>query len=130
MPTLEEEVIAIAHRSPLGRYKTGALLIRDDEILSTGWSHVGSIRHASTYSVHAEMHALMRARHLDLEGAICMTITTRGMRAFAALPCANCARALTKAGIEAVITDNIRYYLPTGHSASYVLKSYARPDAN
>jgi deoxycytidylate deaminase len=116
----------IANRSPLTKYKTGALLIRDGLVLSAGWSHIGA-NLSNSYSVHAEQHALWRALHLDLRDAICYTMTIRANGSmFPAIPCRNCAAALMERGIKTVITDGYEYDLIESFND---LRRYKRPDA-
>lgn len=120
------ELQKIANRSPLPKYKTGALLVSDGVVISTGWSHIGANLNNS-YSVHAELHALWRALHLDVSGATCHTITLRSNGTlFPAIPCRSCAKSLIAAGIETVITDGYEYDLAFSIDS---LRKYMRPDA-
>lgn len=112
-----DEAIKIARRSSTGKYMTGAVIIRKGKILSNGWNHIPNHKHPKLFSLHAEMHALARARHLDLHGAVVYiaALSRKSGNATLAKPCLNCAIALRAAGIEhfvctssnGVITDTL-----------------------
>jgi pyrimidine deaminase RibD-like protein len=78
----KEAAEAAAWRSSLYRFKTGCAFVKDDDLLSKGWSHRNEfILRETPWSKHAELHAAQRARwSRDLEGAtayIC-TLTKSG----------------------------------------------------
>lgn len=119
-----------ARRSCLSRYQTGAVLVSNGVVVSTGWSHVGMRLH-ECYAIHAEMHALMRARHIDLTGATCVIAAyrTHSERIVPSKPCHTCAHALSKAGILDVL-----YYDDAGEAIALNLdpmpsdlKRYRKP---
>jgi tRNA(Arg) A34 adenosine deaminase TadA len=106
-----EELIKIAKRSTHRRFLTGALIFnKKGEVLSRGWSHTG-FKMTNLLSIHAEMHCLWRARHLDLNDCsiFVMTISGRSGNITTSRPCLNCAVALRSVGI-----DKIYYSLPGG----------------
>lgn len=96
----------IAKRSDIRRHKTGAIIVNNysKEIVSNGWSHVPHYKlHSGKRSLHAEMHALSRARHLDLWNGpyyiYIVTVAGRSGNIVGAKPCLDCAIALQAAGI-------------------------------
>jgi deoxycytidylate deaminase len=97
-----DEAIKIAKRSDIRKHKTGAILIRNEKIISNGWSHVPHYK-VRGRSLHAEMHALARARHLNLNSTECVvfTLSAAGNRV-SGKPCLHCAIALRAAGITTV----------------------------
>lgn len=104
--------VKIAKRSTHKRYLTGAIIFdKRGEAVSTGWSHTG-FKMYNMLSVHAEMHSLWRARHLDLNGFSIYIVTIAGKsgNVTTAKPCINCAIALRSVGI-----DKIYYSMPGGN---------------
>ena len=99
-----DETKKIAARSSIGRHQTGAVISLDGKIVSNGWSHVPHYKLRSKRSLHAELHALARARHLNLYNAIiCIaTIARKSGNYVSAKPCLDCAIALKAAGISQV----------------------------
>jgi len=100
-----EEAIKIAKRSSTGKYMMGAVIMdRHGNILSNGWSHVPEMRRWPFFSLHAEMHALARGRHLDLDGKVCYiaAVSKKSGNVTSAMPCLHCAIALLSAGIREV----------------------------
>lgn len=93
-----------ANRSTHKRYQVGALIVRRGEIVSDGCAHSSSHRLTELESIHAEIHALARGRHLDLRGATAyvLTLARKSGNATLALPCLTCAIALRGAGIKRV----------------------------
>lgn len=88
------------------RFLTGCVIYdRRGRIIGNGWSHMSETTLTQAYSVHAEIHALLRTpRHL-LNGAIaCVATISRksGNLATSSKPCTVCAGALYAAGIEKV----------------------------
>ena len=129
---LTDIALSVARRSPLKKYQTGAILVRNGIVVSNGWSHVG-LRLTACYGVHAEIHALMRARHLDLEGATCYvgTYRSRSQRIVTSKPCRTCALALLKAGVS-FITYVCEGAAPESIDLNNLpidLKRYAKPYA-
>lgn len=105
-----DEAIKIAKRSSCRRFLVGCVLVKDEEILSSGWAHMSQMKLKEVPSVHAELHALLRARHLDLTGctAYIATIAGKSGNITCAKPCLTCYTALKNAGIETIVyTDKI-----------------------
>jgi pyrimidine deaminase RibD-like protein len=95
-----DEAIKIAKRSTIRTHKTGAVIVIGDEIVSNGWSHTPNYRLSNgKRSMHAEMHALARARHIHLQGAEIYVATLSGKSGnrVNACPCLDCAVALRSA---------------------------------
>lgn len=106
-----DEAIKMANDSPMRRFATGAVIFsKRGEILSKGCSHISSLRLHSLYSIHSEIHALHKVRHLNLYGATIAiaTIARKSGNLTSAKPCSVCASMLYAAGIrEAIYTvDN------------------------
>ena len=99
-----DETIKIAKRSSLYKFKTGAMIVKDDEIVSRGWSHRSeTIRH-SYLTVHAELHAVMRGIREDIDGGTIYVVTmSRVGNITSARPCSECARLLKDSGVTDVI---------------------------
>ena len=122
-------VEAVLERSACLRRKYGAVIVNDDEIISTGYN--GSpggevnccdtgycyrkhkrIPHGERYeacrSVHAEMNAIISASRRDM---INSTLYLAGIEADGSLvadiaPCPICLRLILNAGIKAIVTSN------------------------
>ena len=118
---------AVLARSTCLRRKYGAVIVKDDEIISTGYNgsprglpnccDVGickrenlQIPHGERFelcsSVHAEMNAIISASRKDMLGA---TLYLAGKEADGSLiyyaePCLMCRRLIINAGIERVIS--------------------------
>lgn len=97
--------ISVARRSHFKRFMNGSLFVLDDEIISNGWSHFSHVRLNETSSIHAEIHALGRARHTNLEGATAYlaAISRKSGNVTNSRPCLACAIAMRAAGIEQVV---------------------------
>jgi len=97
---------AEALRSPMTRYGVGAVLLNSKgELLSKGCSHTPAQNYGMA-SIHAEAHALSRAKHLDLRGAICLVYTLNRKRtgcAHSSKPCQSCAELLVKRGVAMAV---------------------------
>ena len=87
--------------------------MKNGKEVGTGWSHVSSLRLNNLYSIHAEIHALARCRHLDLKNATAYisTVSRKSGNLTSAKPCLSCAIALYSAGIRTAIytIDNANY---------------------
>ena len=118
---------AVLARSTCLRRKYGAVIVKDDEIISTGYNgtprgtpnccDVGfckrenlHIPHGERYesckSIHAEMNAIISASRKDMLGS---TLYLAGKEAdgsiiYYAEPCLMCRRLIINAGIEQVIS--------------------------
>lgn len=108
-----DRATVIAKRSPQKRFMTGSIIMKNGKEVGTGWSHVSSLRLNNLYSIHAEIHALGRSRHLDLKGATAYiaNISRKSGNLTLAKPCLSCAIALYSAGIRTAIytIDNANY---------------------
>jgi deoxycytidylate deaminase len=109
-----EQALRLARRSTLRKHRLGCVIVKDGEVVSTGWAHEGGLNLCGLRSTHAEMHALMRARHLDLTGAVgyVACISARSGKHCLAKPCATCAAELLDRGIWTV-----HFTVETGISA-------------
>ena len=101
---------AVAKRSTCLRLQVGAVCVRDDQILSTGYNgaprglpHCTSetcgthIEHCKA-TVHAELNALLSAAYHG--------VSTKGATLYCThLPCEDCIRAIINAGIVRVVFD-------------------------
>ena len=118
---------AVLARSTCLRRKYGAVIVKDDEIISTGYNgtprgtpnccDIGycfreyeQIPHGERYesckSIHAEMNAIISASRKDMLGS---TLYLAGKEAdgsiiYYAEPCLMCRRLIINAGIEQVIS--------------------------
>lgn len=131
MPNIDEAK-KIAGRSSIGKHMTGAVITLDGKIVSNGWSHVPHYKLTSKRSLHAEIHALGRARHITVSGGVISiaTIARRSRNFVSAKPCLDCAIALYAAGIYDVyftVNNDENDYLNLGHESTFAdLKKYER----
>ena len=108
---------AVLKRSTCLRRKYGAVIVKDDEIISTGYNgaprgeHEG-IPHGERYeacrSVHGEANAIISASRRDMIGAT-LYLAGRdadGSQVVHTEPCAMCKRLIINAGIKEVITQS------------------------
>lgn len=95
--------VELAERSRFKGFGTGAVIVRKNKIVSEGWSHMSSVRLKQLWSLHAEIHALGRCRHLDFipSSAVIYIATIRKTTHTITFgkPCLTCAIALRSAGI-------------------------------
>lgn len=107
------QAMTIAHRSPCLLHKHGAVIVRDNEIISKGFNH----KHIHLYhkmSVHAEVDALCKLPHNKKFLSQCDMYVVRigndnmGCPLKYSKPCPDCAKAINKAGIR-------RVYYSTSH---------------
>ena len=114
---------AVAQRSTCLRRQYGAVIVKDDEIISTGYN--GAPRHTpnccdtgvcsrkdhahndGNYSdcpaVHAEMNAIISAARRDMIGSTLYLFGLENGKTIEAIPCPICARMIKNAGIQAVV---------------------------
>lgn len=101
--------LKISERSTHRRHMTGCVIMerRKREVVSSGWSHMGTWRMRELYSMHAELHALLRARHINFNDgeyvAYIATIARVSGAVTVSKPCFCCANALFNAGIRHVV---------------------------
>lgn len=102
-----EHAIKIARRSSTGKYMMGCVIESNvnSRLVSNGWSHVPNIKRWRLYSLHAELHALLRMRHvlLDHGTAYIAAISRKSGNYTTARPCRDCALALYSAGVNRVV---------------------------
>ena len=118
---------AVAARSTCIRRQYGAVIVKNDMIISTGyngsargwlnccdlgecWRESHGIPHGERYeeckAVHAEANAIISASRLDMMGAtLYLAGFENGERIKNPTPCQMCARLIDNAGIISVITD-------------------------
>lgn len=102
---IKEQAYKAAARSSHRRYKTGAVIVdAKGNILCWGTSHTPTIKMNNHLSIHSEIHALSKVRHLDLSGCSVYIATVSGKsgRQTSAKPCLHCAVALSAAGITKI----------------------------
>jgi tRNA(Arg) A34 adenosine deaminase TadA len=103
---IEKALAKAAKRSTHKRYQTGCVIVnRRGEIVSDGCAHSSDRTLKELRSIHAEIHALGRARHLNLEGnvAYVATFARKSRNLVNSAPCFTCAIAMKSAGINEVI---------------------------
>jgi deoxycytidylate deaminase len=133
-PKLIDEAIKIAERSPARKYMTGCVIANSEgDVIATGWSHTGTWRMRELYSVHAEMHALIRSRHLffaSTDQAYIATIARKSGAITLGRPCLSCATALLRSGIGRVnytVKENLNRSEHINSEMMVCLKVYNRP---
>ena len=127
-PTKDEYYLNIAEavmqRSTCLRRKYGAVIVKDDEIISTGyngtprgeancneighcWREENNIPHGERYeacrSVHAEMNAIISASRRNMIGSTLYLASDKPD----AKPCDICRRLIQNAGISRVVTKEM-----------------------
>ena len=116
----------VAGRSTCLRRQYGAVIVKDDEIISTGyngaprgeanccdlgtcWRAENDIPHGERYeacrSVHAEMNAIISASRREMIGSTLYLVGIEDGKRIKAAPCDICRRLIVNAGIEQVICD-------------------------
>ena len=116
----------VAARSTCLRRQYGAIIVKNDEIISTGyngsargwlnccdtgtcWREQHNIPHGEQYekcqAVHAEANAIISASRRDmLGGTIYLAGFENGQRIESPEPCEMCRRLITNAGISNIVT--------------------------
>lgn len=118
---IEKHLRKATSRCPHKRHMVGAVIVsKGGEILGDGCAHVSNIRLSELSSVHAEIHALGRARHENLKGAIVYVraIARKSNNIVVGKPCLTCAIAMKTAGIDTVI-----YSVSEGRTGTLDLES-------
>lgn len=117
---------AVARRSTCIRRQYGAVIVKNDEIISTGyngsprgepnccdvgycWRERNGITHGEQYekcnAIHAEQNAIMSAARKDMIGAtLYLAGVENGRELTDVAPCTICERLIKNAGIENVRT--------------------------
>lgn len=125
-PTIEEYYLGIAaavsKRSTCKRRQYGAVIVKNDEIIATGYNgsprgeanccdgaackRIGHKHNDGDYgdceSVHAEMNAMISAARKDMIGSTLYLYGEENGKVIAAEPCPICRRMMKNAGIAKV----------------------------
>lgn len=117
--------LAVSKRSTCLRRQYGAVIVKNDEIVSTGyngaprgkdnccdvnycWREANDIPHGERYeackSVHAEQNAIISASRKDMIGATLYLVGTENDKTIKAEPCDICMRMITNAGITRIVS--------------------------
>lgn len=96
-----------AMKSPHTQHKLGAVIVKGNRILSTGYNEIRYSHIIRTPTLHAEASAILKLlrenRMGDLAGSsIYVTRFTRGGRVGMALPCPHCMDLIRSVGITRV----------------------------
>lgn len=115
----------VAKRSTCLRRQYGAVIVKNDEIIATGyngsprgsvncvdvgecWRHRNNIPHGERYeaceAVHAEQNAIISASRKDMIGSVLYLAGWENGVRIEAVPCVICSRLIRNAGIERVIS--------------------------
>lgn len=115
----------VARGSTCLRRQYGAIIVREDEIIATGyngaprgepnccdvgscWREENGIPHGQQYercvAVHAEMNAIISAARRDMIGATMYLVGYENGHRIAGVPCLICSRLIKNAGIAEVVT--------------------------
>lgn len=96
----------MASRSTIKRHKTGAVIVDGKgALVSAGWSHMTLVHRAQYYSMHAELHAILRADPKRLRGSTIYVACVAGKSGniTSAKPCGACEAIIREVGITAVV---------------------------
>lgn len=117
--------LAVAQRSTCLRRQYGAVIVKNDEIIATGyngsprgeanccdmkscWRESNKIPHGEIYeackSVHAEQNAIISASRKDMIGSVMYLVGIEKGKIIKAVPCDICRRMIANSGIKKVIT--------------------------
>lgn len=115
----------VARGSTCLRRQYGAIIVREDEIIATGyngaprgeanccdvgscWREEHGIPHGQQYercvAVHAEMNAIISAARRDMIGATMYLVGYENDRKIPGIPCLICSRLIKNAGIDKIET--------------------------
>ena len=115
---------AVAMRSTCLRRQYGAVIVKNDEIVSTGyngsprdelnccdaeycWRDSNNVPHGERYemckSVHAEQNAIISASRRDMIGSTLYLAGIENGKVITAVPCDICRRMIVNAGINNVV---------------------------
>lgn len=122
-----EIAASVAARSTCLRRQYGAVIVKNDEIIATGYNgaprgednccDVGycqraekGVPHGQQYekckAVHAEMNAIISAARRDMIGSTLYLVGFENRRPIRAVPCDICTKLIKNAGIEQVIISD------------------------
>ena len=129
----------VARRSTCLRRQYGAIIVKNDEIIATGyngsprgepnccdtgvcWREAHNIPHGEQYekcvSVHAEQNAIISAARSEMIGSTMYLIGIENGHVIPGVPCDICRRMIQNAGIIKIIT------IKEGHENEYVQTEY------
>lgn len=115
---------AVSKRSTCLRRQYGAIIVKNDEIIATGyngaargepnccdegvcWREANGIPHGEQYekcvAVHAEQNAIISAARRDMIGSTMYLYGQENGKAISATPCEICAKMIKNAGIKNVV---------------------------
>jgi len=118
---------AVSARSTCLRRQYGAIVVKNDEILSTGyngaprgednccdkgycWRELNNVPHGEMYekcvAVHAEQNALLSASRKDMLGGTLYLVGIENGERIKAQPCLICQRLIQNAGLTVVTEEN------------------------
>ena len=122
---------AVCERSPCLRRKYGAVIVKNDELIATGYNgpprgypnccdtgickrtgheHNDGDYATSCNSVHAEMNAIISASRRDMIGSTLYLYGEEDGKPIKAVPCPICQRLIMNAGIDSVIGSEGFYW--------------------
>lgn len=117
--------LAVAQRSTCLRRKYGAIIVKNDEIIATGyngsprgkvqcsdtgvcWRKEHNIPHGEQYekcvSVHAEQNAIISASRSEMIGSTMYLVGIEDGELIPGVPCDICRRMIENAGISGLVT--------------------------
>lgn len=120
---------AVAARSTCLRRQYGAVIVRADEIIATGyngaprgeanccdvgacWREENKVPHGERYeacrSVHAEQNAIISASRKDMIGGTLYLAGFEDGKPIDAAPCEICKKMIINAGIKSVVTERMK----------------------
>ena len=123
--------LAVAKKSTCLKKQYGAVIVKNDTILSTGYNsncrgephcikcskidcNKDEAEYSTCKSVHAEMNAIISASRNEMLGAtlyLAGYITSTGEENLNVEPCEICLRLIKNAGIDRVVTNNGVLYI-------------------
>ena len=123
--------LAVAKKSTCLKKQYGAVIVKNDTILSTGYNgncrgephcikcskidyNKDEAEYSTCKSVHAEMNAIISASRNEMLGAtlyLAGYITSTGEENLKVEPCEICLRLIKNAGIDRVVTNNGVLYI-------------------
>lgn len=115
----------VSRRSTCLRRQYGAIIVKDDEIIATGyngsprgepnccdegtcWREANNIPHGERYemcrAVHAEQNAIISASRRDMIGSTLYLVGFENDKVIKAEPCEICKKLIINSGIKEIIT--------------------------
>lgn len=129
---------AVAQRSTCLRRQYGAIIVKNDEIISTGyngaargdtnccdtgecWREAHGVPHGEQYekcaAVHAEQNAIISASRSKMLGATMYLVGLENGEEISAEPCEICRKMIRNAGIDWVLTSSNSVRIDHSHQA-------------